>query len=62
MEQTSNFILHITILQSPVFLLNSCSPYYILLKNYPYTEEKDRICRVPLSLVNFSFNNLSASM
>ncbi len=31
MEQTSNFILNITILQSPVFLINSCFPFYNML-------------------------------
>lgn len=51
MEQTSNFILNITILQSPVFLINSCFPFYNMLKSYSYTEEKNTICRVPLGIV-----------
>lgn len=41
MEQTSNFILNITILQSPVFLVNSCFPFIsILYKLFLYQRKK----------------------
>ena len=40
MEQTSNFIPHITILQSPVFLINSCSPFNKYYKLFLYRRKK----------------------
>jgi len=47
--QASDPIRHITILQSPVFLVNSRSPlvYYTLKKSTPPPKVTESFCRVP---------------